>query len=385
MAQQTAAMMAGTRLKALEETGPGTGMGDLLRMFWQPVALSESIRPGAARALRVLCEDLTLYRSAEGNPHLVAGRCPHRRTLLHTGWVQGEELRCIYHGWKFDGAGRCTEAPAEGSETAARIKIAAYPLEEYCGLIFAYLGPGAPPPFDLPRKAAFERHGSLTIPRLQTWPCNWLQHVENSLDAVHVSFVHQAGKVGEFGKAVTAAIPRLEYLETEAGIRQIATRSATNVRVSDWTFPNNNHIVVPGLPGDPWIDVGIWMVPVDDYNTHRFILYSLPEDCSAQERFKKHFQTYSDYDPADHHDELFRSGIYPDEPILQLTGAQDYVATVGQGRLDRSQERLGKSDAGIVFLRRLFWRELDAAKENRAKIWRPLEHSAALPKPAEPG
>src|SRR5215475_8951135 len=155
------------RLKLLTQTGRGTDMGRLLRLFWQPVATSHSINPGEARPLRVMGEDLTLYRGESGRAYLVAGRCAHRLTVLHTGWVQGEEIRCIYHGWKYAGSGQCTEAPAEGPNAAARIKIAGYPVHEYCGLIFAYLGEGAPPAFELPRKEAFEEDNLLIHARIQ--------------------------------------------------------------------------------------------------------------------------------------------------------------------------------------------------------------------------
>ena len=148
------------------------------------------------------------------------------------------------------GSGQCTEAPAEGPNAAARIKIAGYPVHEYCGLIFAYMGDGAAPEFDLPRKEAFEQPNLLVYARIQVWPCNWFQMIENSLDAVHVSFVHLAGKVGPFGEAVTAAIPKLEYSETDAGIRQIARRSEANVRISDWTFPNKK-VPIAEIGTDP--------------------------------------------------------------------------------------------------------------------------------------
>src|SRR5436305_1741379 len=218
------------RLKLLTQTGPDTDMGRLLRKFWLPVAVSHGVKPGTARPLRAMGEDLTLYRGESGQAHLVSGRCAHRRTVLHTGWVQGEEIRCIYHGWKYAGSGQCTEAPAEGADSAARIKIAGYPVHEYCGLIFAYLGGGVAPAFDLPRKEAFEKAGLIVFSRIQIWPCNWFETIENSLDAVHVTFVHRKGKVRPIGEAVTAAIPKLDYVETDAGIRQVATRSSTNVR-----------------------------------------------------------------------------------------------------------------------------------------------------------
>ena len=373
----------GERLRLLTETGPGTQMGGLLRKFWQPVAVSNSIKAGTARPLRVMGEDLTLYRGESGRAYLVAGRCAHRLTLLHTGWVQGEEIRCMYHGWKYAGSGECTEAPAEGRAAPSRIRITAYPVHEYCGLIFTYMGRDAPPEFDLPRKAAFELPNLLVFARIQVWPCNWFQMIENSLDAVHVSFVHLAGKVGPFGEAVTAAIPKLDYSETDAGIRQVATRSNNNVRISDWSFPNNNHIVTPGRTKDaPWVHRGVWNVPVDDTHTYKVGVYAIPSAGPEADRATaEHFERYGDYNPADHHDALFTDKMWPEDASLQLTPAQDYVAMMGQGTIvDRTQERLGQSDLGVALLRRIFWREMEALREGRAtKQWRRIEHGDEVP------
>jgi len=349
-------------LEALSETARGTPMGDLLRQFWQPVALSSDVTPGSACSVRVFSEELTLYRGESGKTYLVAGRCPHRCTRLHTGWVEGEEVRCVYHGWKFDGGGQCTEMPAEKESLASTVKIAAHPTHEYCGLVFAFLGQGDAPEFDLPRKELFEDPDRLLFPRRQDWPASWFQQCENSLDAAHVSFVHQKGKVGTFGKAVTPTLPDLEYLETDAGIRQIATRGPGNVRISDWTFPNNNHILIPGITEKhPWMEISLWLVPVDDENTARFQIYTLPSMGEEEDRkTTEHFRKYLPYNPSDHHHELMDQGIYPEEMALELTNAQDYVAVVGQGAIvDRSQERLMSTDAGIALLRRIFWREMD--------------------------
>jgi len=158
------------------------------------------------------------------------------------------------------------------------------------------------------------------------------------------------------------------------------------VRKSDWTFPNNNHINVPGFAkGDPWMDIGIWMVPHDDEHTTRFILYGTPLAGEGAERFMKYFEDHGDYNPADHHDELFLEGKYPQEPFIQLTSAQDYVATAGQGTIaDSANERLGRSDAGIATLRRLFRRELEAIRTARpTKQWRRRPAPAELP--TQPG
>jgi 5,5'-dehydrodivanillate O-demethylase oxygenase subunit len=327
-----------------------------------------------------------LYRGESGRAYLVDARCAHRRTHLHTGWVQGEQIRCIYHGWRYDGTGQCTEMPAEKTIRPKQVKIGSYPLHEYCGLVFAFMGEGDAPPFELPRKGVFERPGCLVIARAQAWPSNWLQQVENSLDAVHVSFVHHAGKVGPFGAAVTASVPDLEYQETDAGIRQTATRGPGNVRISDWTFPNNNHIVVPNsTKGDPWVDIGIWNVPNDDVMTTRFQLFALPvaPDSPAGKRYIEEHHHHGNYDPVANHDALFRERKFPAESPLALTPAQDYLAIMGQGTIaDRENEFLGESDAGIVLLRRLLWRELDTMRNGKpTKRWRALSHDVDMHAP----
>jgi 5,5'-dehydrodivanillate O-demethylase oxygenase subunit len=383
MTEATQGQPLADRLKLLHQCARDSDMGKLLRLFWQPVGRSDLLKAGCALPVRIMGEDLTLYRGESGKPFLVGGRCAHRLTLLHTGWVQGDRIRCMYHGWQFDGAGHCTERPAEEDTRPPNIRIAGYPLHEYAGLIFAYMGDGPAPEFQLPRKDVFETPDRLMFARHETWPCNWFQQVENSLDATHVSFVHHWGTVGRFGEHVAATVPKLEYLETDAGVRQTATRSKNSVRVSDWTFPNKNHIVVPGIAeNDPWIDVGHWIVPNDDEHSTRFMIYSIPSvNPEADRRIVDYFAEFGDYNPADHHDELFLHKKVPADVLLQLTSAQDYVAAVGQGAVvDRTGERLGRSDMGIAFLRRIFWRELEAIRSGRpTKAWRKLEQAAEMP------
>ncbi len=370
------------KFRLLTQSARGTPMGNLLRRFWQPVSLSTEVEPGRAKAIRVFSEDLTLYRGASGKPYLVAGRCAHRCSRLHTGWVEGDEVRCVYHGWKYDGAGQCVEIPGESAAIAAKVQIGAYPIHEYCGLMFAYLAEGPAPAFDLPRKDVFEQPGRITFQRDQIWPCNWFQMTENSMDAVHVSFVHQKGRVGIFGQAVTPTIPKLQYSETDAGVRQIATRGPNNVRVSDWTFPNNNHILVPGITKQhPWMDIALWIVARDDERTSKFQIYSLPSmGEEADRKTTEHFHKYLDYNPSDHHDALFNKDEYPEEMALELVNAQDYVAVMGQGgTVDRADERMVSSDSGIALLRRMFWREMEAMRSGgNPKTWKRLHETVEL-------
>jgi 5,5'-dehydrodivanillate O-demethylase len=376
-------------LRELVESAPGTPMGRLLRRFWQPVAISDDVAPGHAIPIRVMCEDLTLYRGRGGKPFIVDQRCPHRLTLLHTGWIEGDCIRCRYHGWKFDGGGQCVEMPAEEPGFPPKVRITSYPAADYGGIVFAWLGEGAPPP--LPRKPELERDYGVKWASTQVWPCNWFQRIENSMDAVHVSFVHR--ETG-FGEVLSYAVPALRYEETEWGIRQYATRSSNNVRISNFSFPNCNHIVVPtgrpspDRPPHPWTDIFNWFVPVDDGHTAFYTARSAPVRGPDAERLRARLDGADRWNPADHHDEVFR-GIMPGdnsgETATALVNAQDYVVQVGQGAVvDRARERLGRSDEGVIFLRRIFRRELDAIKAGRpTKSWVPKQEFSRLPVPPD--
>ncbi len=361
------------------ESAPGTPMGKLLRRFWQPVAVASAVGPGQTMAVRILNEDLTLYRGETGQAHLVGQRCAHRGTELRVGWVEGDCLRCFYHGWKYDHTGQCVEQPAEDESFARKVKIAGYPVQEYAGLLLAYLGEGEPPP--LPHRAELERGYGVQWLVRQVWPCNWFQRIENSMDGAHVSFVHREAP---FGQAVTPVIPKLEYEETEWGIIQRAVRGPDNVRVSEFHFPNCNHIVVPRAGDDGngvWADLFAWKVPVDDEHTMEFLVSDVPVTGEAEKRLREWAVEYAQYDPSEHHEELLR-GIMPKDPT-RLIAAQDYLAQVLQGGIaDRGSERLGKCDAGLIFLRKIFRRELDAINQGQpGKQWQHRTGLAQLPMP----
>ena len=139
-------------------TGPGTLAGDYLRSFWQPVYHSDDLLSGRAKPIKIMNQEYTLYRGTNGEPHLVDFRCAHRGMQLSPGWVEGDTIRCFYHGWVYDGSGQCVEQPAESQPFCDKIRIGGYPVQDYLGLVFAYLsapiGEGTPPEF--PRYPDFE-------------------------------------------------------------------------------------------------------------------------------------------------------------------------------------------------------------------------------------
>ena len=179
----------------LTQVGPGTPMGNLLRRYWQPVAVAIELEREPVRRVRFLGEDLTLYRSAAGAYGLITDVCPHRCMSLEFGIPDARGLRCAYHGWVFDGDGNCVEQPFEDrnypeARYRDRIKVTAYPVRELGGLLFAYFGP-QPAPL-LPRWDLLVRDDLDAAVEIHPLPCNWLQCMDNAADPVHFEWLHAA-------------------------------------------------------------------------------------------------------------------------------------------------------------------------------------------------
>ncbi len=175
----------------ITRVGPGTPMGELMRRYWHPIAAAGELVKNPTKAVRLLGEDLVLYRNRSGTIGLIEASCAHRRGNLLFGIPEDEGLRCPYHGWLYDETGQCIETPAEAEDStfATRVKLKAYPVEELGGLIFAYMGPD-PRPL-LPRYYPFVEPGMTRSIGWAVVPCNWLQVMENSLDPMHGEFLHR--------------------------------------------------------------------------------------------------------------------------------------------------------------------------------------------------
>ena len=151
-------------------TGPGTLAGRYLRRYWQPIYLSDKLAKGTIVPIRILGEELALYRGESGAVRVITNECPHRLTRLSTGWIEGETVRCRYHGWRFDESGQCVEQPAEPKPFCAKVKkLASYPTHEAHGFVFAYLGEGEAPSFrPLPGLEEGAREGWTVCPSVET-------------------------------------------------------------------------------------------------------------------------------------------------------------------------------------------------------------------------
>jgi 5,5'-dehydrodivanillate O-demethylase len=360
--------MMGNRYQDFAHIGPDTLGGKLLRRSWQPVMVGDDLETGKPIRLKILGEHFTAYRGESGDAFIVEDECPHRLTRLHLGWVEGDCVRCFYHGWMFDGEGRCVDQPAENENFKDKVRIKGYPVREYLGLIFGYFGEGEPPPFPYFHEIDLEKD-TVTY-NSHSVPCNFFQRVENDLDEVHLHYVHRVG-TAEIGMN---ELPEIHVEETEYGIFRRGRRSnaGTNVdRTGRIFMPNAMMVITPGRAARPeWILHLAWRVPVDDEEMMSFIVTTKKGGGGGLARRAK-----PDPDPMYYTEEILAGrmrvqDIDPDYP--GLFNVQDNVALAGQGRIvDRSRERLGQSDKGIILLRKLWEREMRAIEEGGpVKDWR---------------
>ena len=245
-------------------TGPGTIAGRYLRLFWQPVYRSQDLPAGHAKPIRVMSEDFTIYRGATGAPHVVADRCVHRGVKLTLGTVEGDTIRCAYHGWRYGPDGACVEQPAEPRPFCDKVRIRAVPTKEYAGLIFAYLGEGEPPEFVRTPEFDDERYIRHVI--TSSWPCNYFAQMENTMDVTHSAYLHWQF---QYHKPDAFAVERTPY-----GLK-VWTPGLSGIEAGYDThhlcMPNTEEFMAAPKPGDKlgFIARG-WRVPKDDNSFTRF-------------------------------------------------------------------------------------------------------------------
>lgn len=348
-------------------TGPDTLAGRYLRMYWHVVQRSEDVAAGWAVPIKIMNEEFTLYRGESGTPHLVAFRCAHRGTQLSSGWVEDDCIRCRYHGWKYDGSGQCVDQPMEDPSFGTKVRIKSFPVQEYLGLIFAYLGEEEPPP--LPRYAPLEEEGVLENDVLIR-ACNWVNNVEN--DFGHGPFTHR--NIG-LPKGVFY-VPEVTVQETEAGFKTIAKYPNGDVRIAYRGIPNTGFQKSP--PRDPalgWRSTFLIWEPMDDGSFMQFRADLTPVTGEAAHRYEEARQKWAGHGGKEFDPELSQEvlegklrldDIERSRADINITRVQDDVTQIGQGVIrDRSQELLGRSDAQVLLVREIWRRELRAFAEGR--------------------
>ena len=221
-------MLTAAENERVTRVGPGTPMGNVMRRYWQPAALSSELpeNDGAPLRVRLLGEDLIAFRDSAGKVGLVDAFCPHRRAPMFFGRNEECGLRCVYHGWKFDRSGACVDMPSEPPDSLFKTKvtIAAYPAWEGGGIVWTYMGPPgtapAPPDYEWMRAPATHAMVSKTFEH-----CNWLQAMEGGLDTAHSTFLHN-NRLGDNTVLRTRdGAPRIEVEKNEYGYRYASLRN----------------------------------------------------------------------------------------------------------------------------------------------------------------
>ena len=242
-------MLSAEQNELLTRVGRGTPMGDLMRRYWHPIAASCELDTKWTKKVRLLGENLILFRDRSGRRGLIAEQCPHRRASFLHGIPTQDGIRCPYHGWEFSGEGKCLNQPNEANNQAFRDAVAttAYPVEEMGGLVWAYMGP-LPAPL-LPRWDGFVAEGGIRMMGRTLLPVNWLQIMENSLDPIHTEWLH--GHHYEFLKeqegvkvAISTRHEKIDFKEFEYGITKHRLLAGHSEESDDWrvghpiVFPN---------------------------------------------------------------------------------------------------------------------------------------------------
>ena len=338
----------------LTRVGPGAPCGELLRRYWQPLCpVGELTEENPKKRVRILGEDLLIYRDDEGKLACIEEHCAHRRASLFFGFVEPGGIRCCYHGWKFDVEGKCVERPFEPREATEAVRLRTYPLQELGGLLFAYMGPDPKTAPLLPRWDVLVRDdGKRNIVVLPVHDCNWLQIQENTVNSVHTYYLH--GHMSAVKKLPTMAqggyfyrpIKSYDWAVCDWGIEKTVAYGGDKPELEirpPLIFPN-----ILRIPEGP-VEAMHFRVPIDDTHTRIFWIGFRPARDSATEGIGT----------TEFHCEPDAPVTYTDADVQTFYG-QDRVVWETQGAIvDRTKEVLGASDRGIAMFRRMLAEQID--------------------------
>ena len=384
-------MLSATDNAYLNTSEPNTTMGNYLRCHWHPVALSEEVaKPDCAPIrLKVMGEDLLLFRDSKGNTGLIEPFCAHRGADLFFGRNEECGIRCIYHGWKYDIHGNCIDMPNVPKDAAyhGKIKIKAYPTQEFADMVWAYMGPPDIQPFEVPQLEAGLVPPSHRYVTKRLVECNWTHSMEGALDTAHFSFLHMPAPAFRKDDSSNIAAdesrirwlrndpaPRFKIIDHEVGFLIGGARNADPGdhywRLTQYMLPT--HSITPSaMPNETYY--GYSWVPIDDYSCWMYVYAWHPDQAISDEERKKYIKggygQFAELGPG-YVPLRNRSNSYlmsrEEQKNISFTGIrgiaeQDQMAQESQGyMIDRTKENLSPTDVGIIRFRKLLLQEAKA-------------------------
>ena len=357
----------------------GSPMGELLRRYWQPVAVADALKDLPQR-VRILGEDLVVFRSGCGKVGCLDLHCAHRGSSLEFGRIEADGLRCCYHGWLYDTEGRVIDMPCEAAGFCERMAVEhpAYPVLEFGGLVFIYMGPPDKQP-DFPLYDVFKPPTQdVVLVGKKIWgdysigyvkDCNWLQHYENVVDPWHLLVLHQSNSGDQFKGAMMQGAPHIAFEKTPLGMRYNILRDLPNgnrfLRHAECVLPNiflvpNLH--EPGTEGkrkDRCSEIS-WCVPLDNEHITAFSIIAWPlENGEPKKNWRPRTDTVLDIRPPTIDRPYEERQRRPDD--LEAQESQRPIAV-------HALETLGMSDMGIVALRKMLREQLDRMQRGEDPI-----------------
>lgn len=351
---------------ALTHVEAGAPMGEMLRRYWQPVCTSDELTDLPKR-IKIMCEDLVIFRDGEGTIGCLELHCPHRGTSLEYGKVEPDGIRCCYHGWKFRTDGKCLDMPCESEEFRQRMDVwqPGYPVMEYGGLVFIYMGP----PEEKPEFTLFDiidtrKRNDVVLRGIKLWgdhslgwvrDCHWMQHVENALDPWHLVVLHEMISGDQFNSVLTlGGWPEIGFNETDLGVRYNLEKELPN---GNW-LERHSEVILPNIVlvanihqrGEQpiWRERAteiIWCVPYDNESVYGIAITAWPAtDGVADPDWRPGTDTLTDIRPGQ-----LRDRTYEDKQRKP----DDMEAQEGQRNIPiHALENLGGVDRGITMYRR---------------------------------
>ena len=345
-------MLTAEENELLTRVGPGTPAGEMLRRYWHPIAIARELDgEHPTKFVRIMGEDLVLFRDKSGRTGLIGDHCAHRSASLVYGRVEGRGIACAYHGWLYDCEGNILETPPERNDAIMRsVKAKTYPVQIYLGLIWTYMGP-LPAPVMTHYDSLFREDVHRYIVVHPVLDCNWFQAMENSVDPAHLQILHQwyPGKPGRVPESTTRGftddVETFEFYHTGYGIMKKRTYKNGRVDEHPLIFPN---ILRQGASTQ-------FRTPIDDTHTIHIHVFckSAQDGDDMSDAFDPPVTYMEPYkEPAD--------GLHPFTHFkMHHVIPQDHMAWETQGPIaNRSIENLSFSDRGVAFLRKVTREEI---------------------------